>query len=107
MAFVNALFQWNNTMFVAATGGIVHSNLPATSTTTGGFGGHSMVWLSCILTFFAMNKIFAITREKLVQYVGKGASFMYDTTKKDVKTTWNIAKDVTKTFKKVKGYINK
>ena len=99
LALVSALFQWNSTIFVAAVGGTAYSNIPSASANSSGFGEHSVLWLSCLLTFFLMNRIFEITREKLQSYVGKGATDLYDTVKKDVKTGWNITKSNAKTAK--------
>ena len=94
-------------MFVAAAGGVAHSNLPTAGHTSNGFAGHSMVWLSCILTFFLMHRIFEITKEKLMQYVGKDATGLYDQTKNDVKTGWGELKSASKKLKKLKGIIGK
>ena len=99
LALVSALFQWNSSIFVAAVGGTAYSNIPSASANSSGFGEHSVLWLSCLLTFFLMNRIFEITREKLQSYVGKGATDLYDTVKKDVKTGWNITKSNAKTAK--------
>ena len=93
LALVRALFQWNSSMFVAAAGGTAYSNLPNIGANSGGFGGHSMVWLSCILTFFLMNKIFETTKEKLTGYVGKDATALYNQVKNDSKTAWGMAKN--------------
>lgn len=94
LALVRALFQWNSRMFVTAAGGVAYSNLPNMDSLSSGFGGHSMLWLSCLLTFFLMNKIFEITREKLTGYVGKDATALYNQVKGDAKTTWGMAKAV-------------
>ena len=92
MALVSALFQWNNSVFVAAAGGVAHSNVPDVTAMSTGFGAHSMLWLSCILTFFLMKRMFEITREKLIGYVGKDATGLYEDVKGDAKTTWGMAK---------------
>ncbi len=91
IALVSALFQWNGAQFVAASGGTAYSNLPNTTAFSTGFGEHSLLWLSCLLTFFLMQKIFEITQNKLKEYVGKDATALYDTVKGDAKTTWKIA----------------
>ncbi len=101
MALVRAIFQWNNSMFVAAAGGVAYSNLPNMGANASGFGGHSMVWLSCILTFFLMNKMFAITREKLVGYVGKDATALFESTKTNAKDLWGGAKSTFSGVKKI------
>ena len=92
LALVRALFQWNNTSFVAAANGVVYSNVPNVGSYSNGFSGHSMLWLSCILTFFLFNKIFEITKEKLTGYVGKDATNLYEQVKGEAKTGWGIAK---------------
>ncbi len=103
LALVRALFQWNSRIFVAAAGGVAYSNLPNISSLSSGFGGHSMLWLSCLLTFFLMNKMFEITREKLTGYVGKDATQLYNQVKGDAKTTWDMAKAVPGTAKNIWG----
>ena len=87
VALVRALFQWNSRMFVAAAGGTAYSNVPnVTTSLSGGFSGHSMIWLSCILTFFLMYKMFEITRNKLIEYVGKDSTALYESVKGDAKS---------------------
>lgn len=103
LALVRALFQWNSRIFVAAAGGVAYSNLPNVSSLSSGFGGHSMLWLSCLLTFFLMNKMFEITREKLTGYVGKDATQLYNQVKGDAKTTWDMAKAVPGKAKNILG----
>jgi hypothetical protein len=93
LALVRALFQWNSSMFVAAAGGTAYSNVPVINGSSTGFGAHSMIWLSCLLTFMLMNKMFEITRDKLKGYVGKDATSLYEQVKGDAKTTWGMAKD--------------
>ena len=105
LALVRALFQWNSRIFVAAAGGVAYSNLPNVSSLSSGFGGHSMLWLSCLLTFFLMNKMFEITREKLTGYVGKDATALFEQVKGDAKTTWNMAKAVPGKAKNIWGFI--
>lgn len=93
LALVRALFQWNSSMFIAAAGGTAYSNVPVINGSSTGFGAHSMIWLSCLLTFMLMNKMFEITRDKLKGYVGKDATSLYEQVKGDAKTTWGMAKD--------------
>ncbi len=97
IALVSALFQWNSTIFVSSVGGTAYSSVPSASANSSGFGEHSVLWLSCLLTFFLMNKVFEITRDKLKSYVGKGGTDLYDSVKKDVKTGWDITKSNAKT----------
>ncbi len=105
LALVRALFQWNSRMFISAAGGVAYSNLPNMNSLSTGFGGHSMLWLSCLLTFFLMNKLFQVTREKLTGYVGKDATALYNQVKGDAKTTWGMAKAVPGKAKNIWGYI--
>lgn len=98
LALVSAIFQWNGRVFVAAVGGTAYSNLP-TGVNSSGFGEHSVLWLSCLLTYFLMNRIFEITRDKLKEYTGKGSTELYDRVKGDVKTSVDIVKSTGKSFK--------
>ncbi len=107
LALVSALFQWNNRMFVAAAGGTAYSNLPNMTANASGFAGHSMLWLSCILTFFLMNRLFEITKKKLTGYVGSDATRLYEQVKGDAKLGWGKIKSfpgsVKNVWKTVKG----
>ena len=103
LALVHAIFQWNNRIFVAAAGGVAHAIAPNASPMSTGFSGHSMLWLSCLLTFFLMLKIFEITREKLTSYLGKDSTWLYETVKKDTKNIWDKAKTFSGTGKKIWG----
>lgn len=107
LALVRAIFQWNNSAFVAAAGGVAYSNLPNMGGTASGFSGHSMVWLSCLLTFFLMTKIFEITKEKLTQYVGKDATGLYEDVKNDTKTHWGKVKSIPDKIKNIKKFIKR
>lgn len=93
IAVVKALFQWNSSVFVAAAQGTSVSNMPATGANTG-FGDHSIMWLSALLTFFLMFKIFEMTRTQLDMYVGKGMDKLYNQTINDTKAVWNGAKQL-------------
>jgi hypothetical protein len=107
LALVSALFQWNNTEFVAAAGGVAYSNMPTSGYASVGFGGHSVLWLSCLLTFFLMNKIFETTRTKLTEYVGDTSTKLYNKVVDDAKRTVQIAKGTAGEIKKVWGKIGK
>ncbi len=107
IAVVRALFQSGATQSVAA-GGAASSNLmngnvvtPAVS-----FGGHSLIWLSALLTFFLMNAIFDKTREKLKSYSSTKTD-LYDQTKSDFKATTTWAKNTYTSIKKAIGLIKK
>lgn len=111
IAIIKALFQWNSSVFVVASGGSASSNVPTAATTALGFGQHSVLWLSAILTFYLMYKIFDMTRKQLDMYVGKGMDGLYNQVTKDVTTTWSNAKsNIKKTAEiigTVKGWIKK
>lgn len=111
VAVIKALFQWNSSVFVVAAGGSASTNLPTAATSAMGFGQHSVLWISAILTFFLMYKIFDMTRKQLDMYVGKGMDGLYKQVTKDAKTTWSNAKsNIKKTGEiigTVKGWIKK
>jgi hypothetical protein len=91
VAVVRALFQWNSSVFVVASGGSATSNVPQVASSAMGFGQHSVLWLSTILTFYLMLRIFELTREQLDKYIGKGMSNLHDDVKKDASATWKNA----------------
>lgn len=103
VAVVHALFA-NNGVFNVAAGGSATSNIVTTNAI--GFGGHSMLWLSAILTFFLMNAIFDMTKEQLNKYA-PGMTGMYEQVKGDFKTTTTKAKDTYTSIKKILGLIKK
>ena len=82
MAIVRSLVGWNGAIFEGAAGG---ANM--------GFGAHSVVWLSAIMTFFLMLRIFELTRKKLEQYAGKDMTGLHG--------------QVTGDFKALRGNLNK
>ena len=86
LAVIRALFNWNKSTFVVAAGGAASSNVPSVATAPMGFGGHSILWLSAILTFYLMFRIFEMTREQLNAYIGGGMDTLYKQTTKDVET---------------------
>ncbi len=61
IAIVHALFNWSSPIFAMASG---------ITDTSSGFGQHSILWISAILTFFLMRAIFNMTRERLERYSG-------------------------------------
>ncbi len=87
IAIIRALFTWNNSLFIVSAGG----NVSAIAHTMGGFGTHSMLWLSSILTFYVMFKLFDLTQKQLETYVG-GRGKLYDTMVSDTKTLWSRIK---------------
>ena len=100
IAVINALFQWNQSVFVVAAGGSAVSNLPQPEAASAmGFGKHSVLWLSAIMTFYLMFKIFELTRKQLEMYVGKGMDDLYNKTIQNTKHIYNDAKSKIKSFK--------
>ena len=86
VALIKALFQWDSSIFVVAAGGTATMNVPMAANTAMGFGQHSIFWMSSILTFFVMQRIFEVTRQTLNSYT-KGMDGMYNQVKADAKTT--------------------
>jgi len=107
VAVVRALFQWNSSVFVVAAGGTAVSNVPQVANHAMGFGEHSIFWLSAILTFYLMMRIFDLTRKQLDAYVGGGMDSLYNQVKSDTKTVWKGAKDWGKKVGKAVGWIKK
>ncbi|MCL2369129.1 MAG: hypothetical protein FWC83_00445 [Alphaproteobacteria bacterium] len=69
IAIVAALFNWNSGIFMDAAGGTAVSNVSGLAPESAiGFGMHSVTWLSAILTFYLMLRIFQLTREQLEKY---------------------------------------
>ncbi len=103
VAIVRALFQWNTSVFVVATGGVAHSNVPQAGAQIIGFGGHSVMWLSAILTFYLMQKIFDMTRTRLKDYSGVSDG-LYNQVTGDAQRHWG---NVTKGAKWIWGKVSK
>ncbi len=97
IAVVKALFQWNSSVFVVAAGGTATSNVPSVANNAMGFGEHSIMWLSAILTFYLMFRIFNMTRGKLNDYVGKGMDNLYNQVKGDANTAIKVGKGIADT----------
>jgi len=87
IAIIKSLFLWNSSIFVVAAGGSASSNLPAANAPVIGFGQHSILWISTILTFYLMFKIFELTKQQLQTYAGSGMDAMHGSVKKDFSTT--------------------
>lgn len=100
IAIIKALFTWNGSIFVVAAGGSATSNVPSIAQSAGGFGEHSILWLSSILTFYLMFKLFDLTQKQLEDYVG-GRGKLYDQVKSDTKSTLNSAKGIKKSIGKI------
>lgn len=104
VALIKALFQWNTSVFVVAAGGTATANVPTVANSAMGFGQHSIFWLSAILTFYVMQRIFDVTREQLNSYT-KGMDGLYKQVKGDVKTTVGNIKKTGKTIGTAIGWI--
>lgn len=107
IAIVKSLFRWNSSVFVVAAGGTSTSNIPSVATNALGFGEHSILWLSAILTFYLMFRIFNLTREQLDSYVGKGMDNLYNQVKGDTKVLQKNVKNLGKTLGTAFGWIKK
>lgn len=94
LAVVKALFQWQTSVFVVAAGGSASSNVPFPGTGASGFGEHSIMWLSSILTFYLMLRIFSMTQDQLKKYIGSGMDGLYNQVKSDGAVLWGRAKDL-------------
>ena len=107
IAVIKSLFRWNSSVFVVAADGFASSNVPQVANNAMGFGEHSILWLSSIVTFYLMLNIFKMTREQLDKYTGKGMDNLYNQVKKDSSILWkrttSISKGVAKTMGWVKG----
>lgn len=107
IAIIKALFTWNGSIFVVAAGGSATSNVPVVANVSGGgFGEHSILWLSSILTFYLMFKLYDMTQKQLESYVG-GRGKLYDQVISDTKTLWSRIKDTGKTIGTAAGWIKK
>ena len=106
IAIIRALFTWNSSIFVVAAGGSASSNVPVVANTAGGFGEHSILWLSSILTFYLMFKLYNLTQQQLETYVG-GRGKLYDQVIGDSKTLWARIKDTGKTIGTAAGWFKK
>ena len=107
IAIIRALFTWNTSIFVVAASGTAASNVPVVANASGGgFGEHSILWLSSILTFYLMFKLYNMTQEQLEKYAG-GRGKLYDQVVGDTKTLWSRIKDTGKKIGTVAGWIKK
>ncbi len=107
IAVVKSLFQWSSSVFVVAAGGMASSNVPQVANSAMGFGQHSVLWLSAILTFYLMLRIFDMTRDQLKTYTGGGMDKLYNQVKSDSKTMLGSAKKWGKNVGKAVGFIKK
>lgn len=108
LAIIKSLFQWNSSVFVVAAGGSAVTNVPQAANSAMGFGQHSILWLSAILTFYLMLKIFDLTRKQLDSYVGGGMDKLYNqVVKSDAPKMANLIKDNAKKLGTAFGWIKK
>ena len=77
-------------MEYVADGGAAMSNVPQIANSSMGFGQHSILWLSAILTFYLMIQIFERTRAQLKKYAS-GMDGLYNQVTRDSKTVWRGA----------------
>lgn len=107
LAIIKSLFQWSSSVFVVAAGGAASSNMPQMARSAVGFGNHSVLWLSSILTFYVMLRIFELTRKQLDKYVGSGMDNLYKQVNSDRKTLWKGTKDWGKKIFNAAGWAKK
>lgn len=107
LAVVRALFNWSSVIFEPASGGIVQTNVPTITNTAMNFGQHSVLWLSSILTFFLMQNIFKMTRDRLDMYTKGTDKKLYDTITGDAKTMWGKVKATPKKIETIVDLRNK
>ena len=107
IAVIRALFQWSSSVFVVAAGGAASSNVPQVAANAMGFGQHSIMWLSTILTFYLMLRIFKLTREQLDRYVGKGMDNLHKQVTGDTKTMIKKATGIKDKIGTAIGWIKK
>ncbi|MFA7187906.1 MAG: hypothetical protein WC137_00285 [Alphaproteobacteria bacterium] len=107
IAAIKALFNFNHSTFVVAAGGSASSNVPVVANNPMGFGGHSIMWMSSVLTFFLMFKIFEITKKQLMDYTGSGSDSLYNKAIGDTKNAWSKAHEWRRGITKAIGWFKK
>ena len=110
VAVVRAIFNWSSSVFNVAAGGTASTNFPSITNAGMHFGGHFMLWLSSLLTFFLMQHIFKLTRERLDMYTQNSNPKLYNNLKNDAGNLWGKVKaapdkikTIAETVKKFKG----
>lgn len=101
VAIVRALFNWSSSVFVVAAGGVSTSNVPSITNMAANFGQHSILWISALLTFFLMQNIFKMTRERLDMYTKGTKRDLYNNVTGDAKTLWGKVKSTPDTIKNI------
>ena len=104
VAITRALFHWDGTIFNVASGGVATTNVPTTNAVS--FGGHSVLWMSALLTFFLMKAIFDMTRRQLETWA-PGMTGMYNQAKSDFDANVKRARGIYDSVKKALGLIKK
>ena len=107
LAVIRALFNWNSSVFVVAAGGSAASNIPTIANSASGFGQHSVTWMSAILTFYLMFKIYDKTQQQLNKYIGGGMDGLYKSVKADAGTIWGTIKKTGSAIGSAAGWIKK
>lgn len=107
LAVIRALFNWNSSVFVVAAGGSAASNIPTIANSASGFGQHSVTWMSAILTFYLMFKIYDKTQQQLNKYIGGGMDGLYKSVKADAGTIWGSIKKTGSAIGSAAGWIKK
>lgn len=97
VAIVRALFAAGQVGDSGGAGNIL-DNMMANATN---FGGHSLLWLSSLLTFFLMRAIFNMTREQLEKY-SPGMNGLYNQAKGDFDASFKWAKNTFESIKKIR-----
>ena len=106
IAIVRALFHFDASVFTVAAGGVASGNVPGASIDANAtsFGGHSLLWLSSILTFFLMQAIFDRTRKQIETY-SPGQTALYEQVKGDFNANVKKAKSIFDSAKKIIGLV--
>ena len=106
IAVVKALFGSGASVFVVSAGGSASSNISGSAIAANAvsFGGHSLLWLSALLTFFLMKAIFDRTRKQIETY-SPGQSGLYEQVKGDFKANVDKAKSIYASAKKMIGLV--
>lgn len=77
IAIIKSLFDWNSTIFTTDNANQFSQSM--------GFGSHSVLWLSAILTFYLMFKIFEETKKQIEKYSGSEMKALHTDVSKDFK----------------------
>lgn len=107
IAVVRALFNWSSSIFVVAANGVSNTNVPSVTNTAMNFGQHSILWLSALLTFFLMQNIFKMTRERLDMYTKSTPRTLYNNVTNDAQVAWDKIKSTPDTVKNIIDFKNK